>query len=87
MIEELARDCFSKLLEILNDSAIDDPDIQYNIEVKLVRVIELSKAFEIYEIPQMRDLDERATELIRLSQYSMKFDPEICNKISTKNIE
>lgn len=52
-----------------------------------MRVIELSKAFEIYEIPQMKELDERASELIRLSQFSMKFDPEVSNKISAKNIE
>jgi len=86
-MEELARDCFGKLNETLIGSTIDDPDIQFIIEVRLVRVIELSKAFEIYEIPEMRELDERAIDLIRLSQFSMKFDPEISNRISTKNIE
>lgn len=87
MIEELSRDCFAKLVESLNSSEIDNPEVQKSIEIKLVRVIELSKAFEIYEIPDMNILDERALELIRLSQFSMQFDPEVSNRVSFKNIE
>lgn len=47
MIEELSRDCFVKITESLNASDIDNPEVQKGIEIKLVRVIELSKAFEI----------------------------------------
>lgn len=47
MIDDLSRDCFAKLIESLNSSEIDNPEVQKSIEIKQVRVIELSKAFEI----------------------------------------
>jgi len=37
------------------------------LELKLIRVIELSKAFEIYELAESNDLETRVIDMINAS--------------------
>jgi len=86
-VESLARNSIDTLIEHLNSSRLNEKESFSALEVKLVRVIELTKAYEILEINTAVTLQVRIMDIISTSIYHKTYDAEICNMVSPLAIE